>query len=314
MKGSADTTGGNDALSKNGEAVLSALTQKLGKSGRSAFMAAPGFLFFSIFFVVPLISLFLLSLDKPSIGTSSVQWMFDFRNFERFFGRSIYYTAAIRSAGLATLVSAITLLLGYPLAFLIAKTTDPRRNTTLMILVLCAMQLDMVIRLFGLMVLMGDVGVINEFLRWVGVIDKEPLHLMYNFTGVVVGLVQFSLPFMVLSLVGVIQGINPSLEEAARSLGARRWQTFWKITVPMSMPGILAGLLLVFAISFSSYVVPALMGGWKVVVLPIHIFQQVAELGKWQFGATVAVIMFAISFLVMLIYQRVASQASGGRI
>lgn len=314
MKGSKDASDRKDVLAKQGGKFVSAFIQRLGKPGRSAFMAAPGFLFFTIFFVVPLVSLFLLSLDKPSIGTSSVQWMFDFRNFERFFGKALYYNAAMLSAGLAALVSAITLLLGYPLAFLIAKTTDPRRNTTLMILVLCAMQLDMVIRLFGLMVLMGDVGVINEFLRWLGVIDKEPVNLMYNFTGVVVGLVQFSLPFMVLSLVGVIQGINPSLEEAARSLGARRWQTFWKITVPMSMPGILAGLLLVFAISFSSYVVPTLMGGWKVVVLPIHIFQQVAELGKWQFGATIAVIMFVISFLVMLIYQRAASQASGGRI
>lgn len=293
---------------------MSAFLQTIGKPGRSALLAAPGLLFFIIFFVVPLVSLFLLSLDKPSIGNASVQWMFETRNFERFFGRALYYEAALRSAGLAALVSAITLLLGYPLAFLIAKTTNPRRNTTLMILVLCAMQLDMVIRLFGLMVLMGDVGVINEFLRWIGVIGEQPLALMYNFTGVVVGLVQFSLPFMVLSLVGVIQGINPSLEEAARSLGARRWQTFWKITVPMSMPGILAGLLLVFAISFSSYVVPTLMGGWKVVVLPIHIFQQVAELGKWQFGATVAVVMFVISFVVMLIYQRAAARASGGRI
>ncbi len=293
---------------------MSAFLQTIGKPGRSALLAAPGLLFFIIFFVVPLVSLFLLSLDKPSIGNASVQWMFETRNFERFFGRALYYEAALRSAGLAALVSAITLLLGYPLAFLIAKTTDPRRNTTLMILVLCAMQLDMVIRLFGLMVLMGDVGVINEFLRWAGLIGEQPLALMYNFTGVVVGLVQFSLPFMVLSLVGVIQGINPSLEEAARSLGARRWQTFWKITVPMSMPGILAGLLLVFAISFSSYVVPTLMGGWKVVVLPIHIFQQVAELGKWQFGATVAVVMFVISFVVMLIYQRAAARASGGRI
>lgn len=293
---------------------MSAFLQTIGKPGRSALLAAPGLLFFIIFFVVPLVSLFLLSLDKPSIGNASVQWMFETRNFERFFGRALYYEAALRSAGLAALVSAITLLLGYPLAFLIAKTTDPRRNTTLMILVLCAMQLDMVIRLFGLMVLMGDVGVINEFLRWAGLIGEQPLALMYNFTGVVVGLVQFSLPFMVLSLVGVIQGINPSLEEAARSLGARRWQTFWKITVPMSMPGILAGLLLVFAISFSSYVVPTLMGGWKVVVLPIHIFQQVAELGKWQFGAAIAVVMFVISFVVMLIYQRAAARASGGRI
>ena len=293
---------------------MAAFLQGIGKPGRSALLAAPGFLFFFILFVVPLVSLFLLSLDKPSIGNASVQWMFDLRNFERFFGKALYYEAALRSAGLAALVSAITLLLGYPLAFLIAKTTNPRRNTTLMILVLCAMQLDMVIRLFGLMVLMGDVGVINEFLRWAGIIGEKPVPLMYNFTGVVVGLVQFSLPFMVLSLVGVIQGINPSLEEAARSLGARRWQTFWKITVPMSMPGILAGLLLVFAISFSSYVVPTLMGGWKVVVLPIHIFQQVAELGKWQFGAAIAVVMFVISFIVMLIYQRAAAQASGGRI
>ena len=147
-------------------------------------MAAPGALFFVVFFVVPLASLFLLSLDKPTLGNASVQWMFDFRNFERFFGRAIYYEAASRSAGLAALVSLIALILGYPLAFVIAKTTNVRRNTTLMILVLSAMQLDMVIRLFGLMVLMGDVGLINEFFRWAGLIGDEPLPLMYNFAGV----------------------------------------------------------------------------------------------------------------------------------
>jgi putative spermidine/putrescine transport system permease protein len=293
---------------------LTVFRQRLGGQGRTVLLAAPGTIFFIVFFVVPLASLFLLSLDKPSIGNASVQWMFDFRNFERFFGRAIYYEAALRSAGLAALVSLIALILGYPLAFLIAKTTNVRRNTTLMILVLSAMQLDMVIRLFGLMVLMGDVGLINGFFRWSGLIGDQPLPLMYNFAGVVVGLVQFSLPFMVLSLVGVIQGINPALEEAARSLGATRSQTFWKVTIPMSMPGILAGLLLVFAISFSSYVVPTLMGGWTVVVLPIHIFQQVVELGKWQFGAAIAVVMFAISFIVMMIYQRAAVRASGGRV
>lgn len=277
-------------------------------------LATPGLLFFVVFFVIPLGSLFLISFDKSTAGIVDIQWMFQLDNYARFFKRAIYYEAAIRSAGLAALVSLITLVLGYPLAYVIAKTLNPARNTLLMILVLCAMQLDMVIRLFGLMVMMGDKGLINEFLRWAGLIGEAPLPLMYNFFGVVVGLVQFSLPFMVLSLVGVIQGIDPSLEEAARSLGARRWQTFWKITVPMSMPGILAGLLLVFAISFSSYVVPTLMGGWKVVVLPIHIYQQVAELGKWQFGATVAVVMFTISLLSILIYQRAAANLSGGRV
>lgn len=293
--------------------ALTAVLQKSGSSLRLWFLATPGLVFFVLFFLVPLLALFLISFDKSSVGTVDIRWMFLTDNYERFFSRSLYYKAAITSVVLAALVSAITLFLGYPLAYVIAKTERPWVNTFLMILVLCAMQLDMVIRLFGLMVLMGDAGLINEFFRWAGVVGDEPLPLMYNFFGVVVGLVQFSLPFMVLSLVGVIQSIDLSLEEAARSLGARRWQTFWKITIPMSMPGILAGMLLVFAISFSSYVVPTLMGGWKVVVMPIHIYQQVAELGKWQFGATVAVIMFTISVLVMLIYQRAAVRASGGR-
>lgn len=293
---------------------LSATLFKMGRTRRNLLLATPGIVFFVVFFAIPLISLFLISFDKPSPGIVDVQWMFELKNYIRFFSRSLYYEAALRSAGLATLVSVITLFLGYPLAYMIAKATNPNHATFLIILVLCAMQLDMVIRLFGLMVLMGDKGLINEALRWFGLIGEQPLPLMYNFFGVVVGLVQFSLPFMILSLVGVIQGINPSLEEASRSLGATRWQSFWKVTIPMSMPGILAGMLLVFSISFSSYVVPTLMGGWKVVVLPIHVFQQIAELGKWQFGATVAVVMFAISVLSMLIYQRAAARASGGRI
>lgn len=287
---------------------------RIGTQGRMWLLATPGLVFFLVFFLIPLSALFLISFDKSSTGIVDIRWMFEFGNYERFFKRAIYYEAALRSVGLAALVSVITLILGYPLAFVIAKTSDPARNTFLMILVLSAMQLDMVIRLFGLMVLMGDAGLINEFLRWTGIIGEAPIPLMYNFFGVVVGLVQFSLPFMILSLVGVIQGINPSLEEAARSLGASRWKAFWKITIPMSMPGILAGMLLVFALSISSYVVPTLMGGWKVVVLPIHIFQQISELAKWQFGAAIAVIMFAISVLAMLIYQRLASRYAGGRV
>ena len=118
---------------------------------------------------------------------------------------------------------------------------------------------------------------------------------------------------MVLSLIGIIRSIHPSLEEAARSLGATRNVAFWKIIFPLSMPGILAGSLLVFAISISSYVVPALMGGWKVVVMPIHIYQQIAEMGKWQFGAAIAVVLFATSVIAVVIYQRYAAVTAGGR-
>ncbi len=279
---------------------------------RSVWLVLPAFVFFLIFFILPVLSLFLISIDKPAAGVVAPQGDFTLDNFVRFFSRGTYYWAAVRSIGMASLVAVVTLVLGYPLAFLIAKTEHPGRNTFLMILVLSAMQLDMVIRLYGLMVLMGDNGLINAALTSAGLIE-EPLPLMYNFFGVVVGLVQFTLPFMVLSLIGVIRSINPSLEEAARSLGANRWTAFWRIVFPLSMPGILAGSLLVFAISISSYVVPALMGGWKVMLMPIHIFQQIAELGKWQFGAAIAVVLFATSVVAVVIYQRYAASTAGGR-
>lgn len=195
---------------------------------------------------------------------------------------------------------------------MIAKTVNPGRNTMLMILVLSSMQLDMVIRLYGLMVLLGDNGLINGALLRLGIISA-PLPLMYNIFGVVVGLVQITLPFMVLSLIGIIKSIHPSLEEAARSLGASRSKAFFSVVLPLSMPGILAGTLLVFALAISSYVVPALMGGWKVMAMPIHIYQQVAETGRWQFGAAIAVVLFVTSLMAIAVYHRAAMRTTGGR-
>ncbi len=278
---------------------------------RLIWLVLPAFVFFLLFFVLPVLSLLAMGLNKPAAGVVHLVPELTLNNYIRFFSRAIYYEAALRSIGLAGLVALVTLILGYPLAFFIAKTEHPGRNTFYMILVLSAMQLDMVIRLYGLMVLFGDAGLINASLMDYGLTDK-PLPLMYNFFGVVVGLVQFTLPFMVLSLIGIIRGINPSLEEAARSLGATRWTTFWQITFPLSMPGILAGSLLVFAMSISSYVVPALMGGWKVIVMPIHIYQQISELGKWQFGSTIATVLFITSLIAVFVYQRYAERTAGG--
>lgn len=280
-------------------------------NNRLIWLVLPAFVFFLLFFVIPVSSLFLISLNKSIAGVVDLKWVFTLGNFERFFSRSLYYEAAMRSVGLAALVAFITLILGYPLSYWIAKTEHPVRNTILMILVLTAMQLDMVIRLYGLMVLMGDNGLVNAALLSWGTIT-EPLPLMYNTFGVVVGLVQFTLPFFVLSLIGIIRNIHPSLEEAARSLGASRWSAFWRIVFPLSMPGILAGSLLVFAISISSYIVPALMGGWRVMVTPLQIYQQMLEMGKFQFGATMAVVLFLASLVVVFVYQRYAVKQAGG--
>ena len=254
-------------------------------------LVVPAILFFLLFFIIPLFSLFAISFDKTTSGVITFQGNLTLENFERIFTRALYYGAIWRSVLIGALVSFICLVIGYPLAFIIARTLRPRLATLLTILVLSALQLDMVIRLYGMMVLMGDNGIINTALIQFGIINT-PLPLMYNAFGVVIGLVQVTLPFMILSLIGAIKSINPSLEEAARSLGSSRWHVMLTITWPLSLPGVYAGTLLVFALAISSYVVPALMGGWKVMTLPIHIYQQIAEVGRWQFGAAVASILF----------------------
>ena len=275
-------------------------------------LAAPACLFMLVFFVLPVASLFAISINKNTPGVVTFTSHLTLDNYARIFSRDIYYMAIVRSAGIGILVSILCLALGYPLAYVIAKTAHPGRNALLMILVLSSMQIDMVIRLYGLMVLLGDKGLVNGALMASGLISA-PLPLMYNLFGVVVGLVQVTLPFMVLSLIGVIRAIPPAYEEAARSLGASRWSAFRTVVLPLSMPGVLSGSLLVFALSISSYVVPALMGGWKVVTLPIHVYQQIAEAGRWQFGAAVAAVLFMTSLLAVAVTQGVAAAAAGGR-
>lgn len=300
------------------EAVTTQAPPRLGGLGlrQSHFkwlLVVPLIIFFVIFFVIPVGLIFATSFNPPAIGQVSVTAEFTLENYLRFFSRSNYLMAAVRSVLLGVVVAAVTLVVAYPMAFVIAKTEHPGRNTALLILVLAAMQLDMVIRLYGMMVILGDNGLINQMLMGLGLTGPDdPVQLMYNFLGVVLGLVQFSLPFMILTLIGVIRGIDPSLEEAARSLGASRRRAFFRVTLPMSMPGILSGSLLVFALSISSYIVPALMGGFRVGVLPIHIFQQVAEGARFQFGATIAVILFLLSAGAVAIYLKVGARRSGG--
>jgi putative spermidine/putrescine transport system permease protein len=274
-------------------------------------LVAPAAIFFLIFFVIPVVLLLAIGFNPMSPGVVTFQPEFSLETFHKFFSRPLYYNALIRSVLLAVVSAVAALILGYPLAYLVAKEQRPGRANFYMILIMASMQLDLIIRMYGLMVLMGDAGLINQALQGWGIIS-QPLPLMYNTFGVVVGLVQLSLPFMILSLIGIIQGIDPAVEEAARSLGASRWRTFFTITFPLSMPGVLSGSLLVFAIAIGSYAVPVLMGGWKVIVTPLHIYQQISEGANWQFGAAIAMLLFAISLLAVFLYHRYTQKFIGG--
>ena len=282
------------------------------RANRTVLLVIPAAVIFLLFFVAPVLMLFGMGFNPSEVGVVNFSWNdFTLETFGRFFEKPLYWGALVRSIVLSLIAAVFALLLGYPLAYVVAKEPRPGRANLYMILILASMQLDLIIRMYGFMILMGDEGLINQTLRRWGVIG-DPLPLMYNAFGVVVGMVQLALPFMILSLIGVIQGINPSLEEAARSLGASQWKTFFTITFPMSMPGVLSGTLLVFAIAIGSYAVPVLMGGWRVLVVPMHIYQQVSEVGNWRFGAAIACILFLVSLSVVFIYHRYTEKSIGG--
>lgn len=282
------------------------------RANRTVFLVIPAAVIFLLFFVAPVVMLLAMAFNPSEVGVVSFSIHdLTLETFARFFQKPLYWGALLRSIGLSLIAAAVALLLGYPLAYFVAKEPRPGRANFYMILILASMQLDLIIRMYGFMILMGDEGLINDTLKKWGLI-ADPLPLMYNPFGVVVGMVQLALPFMILSLIGIIQGINPSLEEAARSLGAGTWRTFFTITFPMSMPGVLAGSLLVFAIATGSYAVPVLMGGWRVIVMPMHIYQQVSEVGNWRFGAAIACILFAVSLIVVFIYHRYTEKHLGG--
>jgi len=278
---------------------------------RMVLLVLPSAAMFFIFFIVPVMLLFAIAFNPSQSGVVKFEPEFSLETFRRFFDRPLYYEALIRSIVLGITTAAVALLFAYPLAYFVAKESRPGRINLYMILILVSLQLDLIIRMYGMMVLLGDTGLINQALMRYGIIS-DPLPLMYNTFGVVVGLVQLTLPFMILSLIGIIQAINPALEEAARSLGAGRWRTFFTVTLPLSMPGVLAGSLLVFAIAIGSYAVPVLMGGWRVIVTPMHIYQQIAEMGYWQFGAAISCMLFGVSLIAVFIYHRYTQKLIGG--
>ncbi len=281
-------------------------------ANRKVLLVLPALILFVGFFALPVASLFALAFNSSKRGVVTFQISsISLTNFERFFSDSLFFGALSNSLILAILVASLCLLLGYPVAYTIAKSRNSKRVTLYTTLVLISMQLDPVIRAYGLMVLLGDNGLINGSLIRAGWI-QAPLPLMYNWFGTLVGLVQNCLPFMVLALIGIIRSINPSVEEAARSLGASRWQTFFRVTFLLTLPGILSGFLLVFSLGISSYSVPVLMGGWKVLLLPLHIYQQISERANFQFGALIAFILFLISMVSVTLYHRITQRTVGG--
>jgi putative spermidine/putrescine transport system permease protein len=260
------------------------------------------------FFVLPYLNMLYISfLTQPSSGEPYAPPL-TLANYARALSDPFNWHVLANTCWWAALTAAIALVLAYPLAYATARARG-RVKAWLLVIVLSPLLLDVVIRSYGWMILLADHGLINELLRRLGL---RPLRLMYNAFGVIVGLVHVYLPFMVLSLLGSIEGMNPELELAARNLGAGPWRTFWRVLWPLTLPGVFAGTVLVFVLAASSYVIPSLLGENAVMTMPLLIAQRVLTVFNWPSGAALAMFMSVFALGVVWLYASLMNRAMRG--
>jgi putative spermidine/putrescine transport system permease protein len=273
-------------------------------SGRHL-LVVPALAVLFVFFVLPYLNMLAISVMTPSPRAAYLR-VFTFGNYVRLLRDPFTWSVVWHTMWLGIVTTVLSLVLAYPLAYHLARASR-RLRPLLMILVISPLLVGVLIRTYGWMILLQDTGLINQFLHALGL---RTVPLMYDNLGVLIGLVHVFIPFMVLSIAGTIQGIDPELELAARSLGAGAWRAFWRVTVPLSAPGVVAGTVLVFVLTISSYVIPSLLGGFTVLTVPILVVRTITELFNWPGGSAFAILFFVITLVVLWGYLGLIGRAA----
>ena len=266
-------------------------------------LLSPLLLVLLLAFLLPVAALIPTSL-RPYVAGSGIGEGITIEHYARAITDGFYIEIILRTVGLGLVVTILTLVTGYPLAHVLARSTSHWRHW-LTLLVIFPLLLNLVVRTFGWIALLARRGLVNQWLIGLG-ITEEPLRLMFNFTGLLIGLTHIFLPFMVLVLVAVIQNIPRDVEDAARTLGAGWWAVLTRVTLPLSVPGILSGSILVFVLTISALVTPRLLGGPTYKVMSTLIYEQFLQLLNWPAGSAMSVVMTLIVLALILLGARLA--------
>lgn len=268
---------------------------------------SPVTLWMAALFVLPLILVLAVSfMSRSTFG--GIEYTFSLDNYARSFD-PLYLKILWVSCQLAFLTTVFCLVIGYPFAYIIARSPAKYRNLMLLF-VIVPFWTNSLIRTYAWIVLLRTEGVINTILLQLGIIDS-PLTLLYNESAVLIGLVYTMLPFMILPLYASIEKLDKSLLEAASDLGAKPWQTFWKVTLPLTTPGIMAGTLLVFIPALGLFFIPDLMGGSKSILIGNLIKNQFLSARDWPFGSAISIILMALTLLFIAAYVRISKDKEG---
>jgi putative spermidine/putrescine transport system permease protein len=258
-------------------------------------LAMPTVLALLAFFVAPMVYILVDTMKTDGI-----------KHFIKFFTDEMYLGILKTTIVISLKVTGISLLLGYPAAYFMARTKSKIKNV-LMIAILFPFLVSSVVRSYGWMVILGTKGLLNQLLLTVGLIQK-PLEILNTSTAVIIGLVHLLIPYMILAIISVIQGIDPNVEDAAYSLRANPIQTFFRVILPLSTPGIISGCILVFTMSMTSYVTPKLLGGSRFRMMSTMVFQEVNTNFNWGLASAISYILL-FTILIILLF---ASYATAG--
>ena len=256
-------------------------------------LLAPTLLFLLVFFGYPIARLLSLSFFDPD---------FTWKYYTVALTAPVYLAVLRTTIDISLQTTLLCLILGYPLAYALATASERARNLVIIAVVLPYFT-SILVRSYAWLVILGRHGLLNEAMVSMGLID-HPIRMIYNTTGVVIGMSHIMLPIMVLALYSVMRGIDLDLMKVSESLGANRVQSFLRIYFPLSLPGIGAGVLLVFIFSVGFYVTPALLGGLRDTMLSMLIATQIQELLRWGFAGALSLILLVVTLCLFLVFNR----------
>ncbi len=249
-------------------------------------LTVPLSVFFLAFVALPLALLAAISLHNDTAMTHA-----GFHQYARFFDDSFNRGILWSTLELGFATTLMCILLGYPVAWLYV-TSRPRWRRLLLLCILLPLLTSSVVRTFAWVVILGNEGLVNQVMTGLGLI-ASPAKLLYTPAAVVLSLTQIELPLMVLPLASALGAMDPRLAEASHALGASAWRTWWRVTLPLSVPGLLSGTLLVFTGAVSAFVVQTLVGGGQLMYMPFYIYQQAIQSQDYPFAAAIAMILLA---------------------
>ena len=261
-------------------------------------LATPYAIWSVLFIVIPLILIVFFSFTKQVDG----RYMFTLDNFDKFFN-VMYFKVVRRSLVLAFISTVLCLIVGYPTAYIISKA-KPSKRATLLLLCILPMWMNFLLRTYAWSAILGKNGFINTLLGMVGL---GPINILYTDAAVLLGMVYNFLPFMILPIHTILSKMDQDLINAAKDLGANNFQVFTKVIFPLSLPGVISGITMVFMPAVSTFVISKLLGGGQFYLIGNLIEQEFMSVGDWPFGSAISIFMMIIILISMAIMNKYSS-------